>query len=440
MADALSRAYQINPALNQRRANVRTHDEDVPKAAAGLMPSANILVNSSPQFSRIRQPTGADQFGNKGFVNNDFNGAPRGVTISLSQTLYDGGRTGNSIRQAESGVFAARATMQMVEQETLQNGATAYVNVLRDTAILALRKNHVSVLEEQLRQTRERFLVRDATQTDLSQSEVALSQSRSDFSAAAAMLKISIAGFHRVTGGEPKQLAPAQSVENLLPKSLNSAIRAASLQHPSIVAAMHQVDAAELAVKVAEGALAPTVSVSVQGSQQNDFYMGGRGSRQMAGQIEGSINIPIYQRGAEYASIRQAKEQLGEARLNADVQRDAVRESVAASFAQLNTARASIAFGEASVKSAESALYGVREEAKLGLRTTLDVLNAQQALLNTRINLVAAQHDRIVSSYAALGAIGRLSAAELHLRSAIYDPTAHFEQVRSKWFGLATPN
>jgi len=440
MSSALSSAYNNNPDLNQQRANVRARDEDVPKAAAGLMPKASISANGGPQFVRNRQFAGKDVFGNTTFANTQNLGSPRGATLEVSKTVFDGWRTENSTRQAESGVFAARSVMQLTEQATLQNGATAYMNVVRDVEILTLRKNNILVLEEQLRQVRDRFQVSEVTQTDVSQAEAALAQARAGFYAAQAQLKTSAAGFRQIIGHEPKNLEPSRTIEKLLPKSLDEALHIALVEHPGVVAAMHQVDAGELAVKIAEGALLPTVSVNAQVSQQYDSFFGARGTRQVAAQVTGAINVPIYQGGAEYASVRQAKEQLGQARFNADLQRDSVRASVAASFAQLESAKASIVAGQVAVSAAEAALEGVREEAKVGQRTTLDVLNAEQALLNARSSLVASQRDQVVASYAALGAIGRLSAAKLRLNVSSYDPTVHFEQVRDKWIGLETPS
>lgn len=437
---ALARAYYGNPDLNQQRANVRAVDEDAPRAAAGLRPKAKISASAGPQFSNIKIPAGRHQLtGQRSFSYDEYVGYPRGATFDLSQTLFDGGRTGNSVRQAESGVFAARSTMRLTEQATLQNGATAYMNVLRDSAVASLRKSNISVLEQQLRQTRDRFDVGEVTRTDVAQAEASLALARSDFYAAQAQLKNSIANYRQIIGEEPKRLQPAPSVENLAPKSLDEAIRIALVEHPGVVAAVHQVDAAELAVKVAEGALLPTLSVNARVSQQYDSFLGSPGTRQFSAAATGNLDVPLYQGGAEYASIRQAKEQLGRARFNADVQRDSVRASVVSSYGLLETAKASILSGQAAVRAAEIALQGVREEAQVGQRTTLDVLNAQQALLNARVNLVTSQRDRVVASYAALGAIGRLSASELKLDVAVYDPHVHFEQVKDRWFGVDTP-
>ncbi len=447
LRSALTRAYYGNPDLNQSRANVRVRDEDAPKAIAGLRPKASITAQVGAQYAAIKMPFGggsSQQAGAAPGASGDFQqtyvGYPRGTTLNLQQTLFDGFRTENSVRQAESGVFVARSTMRLTEQATLQNGATAYMNVLRDTAVLSLRKNNISVLEEQLKQARDRFQVGEVTRTDVAQAEASLALARSEFYAAQAQLKTSVANYRQIIGAEPKHLEPGRSLEPLLPKSLEQAIAIALVEHPGVTAAFHQVDAAALAIKVAEGALMPSFSVKGEVSNQYDSFLGLPGSKQFTAVASAQLNVPLYQGGAEYASIRQAKEQLGQARLNADLQRDSVRASVVSSYGLLETAKASIISGQAAVKAAETALAGVREEAKVGQRTTLDVLNAQQALLNARVNLVTSQRDRVVASYAALGSIGRLSARELNLAVNFYDPTIHFDQVRNQWFGMDPPD
>jgi outer membrane protein len=441
LLSALARAYAGNPDLNQSRANVRARDEDAPKALAGMRPKASIQASAGPQYGNLRFPAGRSQTtGQRQFLLEEYVGYPRGASLNISQNVFDGGRTFNSVQQAESNVFAARATMRLTEQAILQNGATAYMNVLRDTAVMNLRNNNIAVLEQQLKQAQDRFQVGEVTRTDVAQAEASLAQARSELYAAQAQLKNSVANYHQIIGDEPKSLQPGRSVELLLPKSLNEAIQVALVEHPGVVSAMHQVDAAELAVKVAESALSPTLSVNAQVSNQYDSFLGIPGTRQFSAAASGQLNIPLYQGGAEYASIRQAKEQLGQARLNADLQRDSVRASVVSSYGLLETAKASIISGQAAVKAAETALAGVREEAKVGQRTTLDVLNAQQALLNARVSLVISQRDRVVASYAVLGSIGRLSAQELNLDVALYDPGVHYEQVKARWFGTDTPD
>ena len=224
-----------------------------------------------------------------------------------------------------------------------------------------------------------------------------------------------------------------------MPGTLQEAISVALGDHPGIVAALHAVDAAALQVKLVEGELYPTVSV-VGTVSQNYNYEGFPGLRFFNGSVMGQLSVPIYTGGEVDARARQAKELLSQAELQADLQREAVRANVVSDWGLLDTAKAVIKSDEAAVKAAEIALEGVREEAKVGQRTTLDILNAQQTLLNARVSLVSAQRDRVVASYATLASVGELSAANINLDVQQYDPTVHFDQVKDKWFGLRTPD
>lgn len=440
LLSALARAYVGNPDLNQNRASVRAQDEEAPKALAGLRPKARIQATASAQTSAIKIFAGASPTtGRRQFFADEFISYPRGATLTVSQTIFDGGHTESAFRQAESSVFAARAQLRLTEQAVLQKGATAYMNVLRDSAIVKLRMNNISVLKQQLRVTEDRFDVGAVTGTDVAQAQASLAQARSAFYAAQAQLKTSVAIYRQIIGDEPRRLEPGRSVESLLPNSLNDAIVVALAENPSVATARYRVEAAEQESKKAESALSPTLSVSAQITNQRDSILGIPGSRQFAAAVMGELNVPLYQGGSEYSSIRQAKEQLGHARLRVEIERDSVRASVVSSYAILEAARVSLISGRANERAAETALIGVRDEARTGKRTTLDVLNAQQSLLNARVAIVAAQRDVVVASYQALSAIGRLTARNLTLDVAIYDPTLHYEQIRTKWFGVEAP-
>ena len=466
---ALIQAYGSNPDLNQQRANVRVTDENVSRATAGYRPRVNGSIDAGFQYSDIRAASPAT--GPGGSVNGvtaataantgqlslaqvdnagngstrsvagvaRYSGKPRGVGLTAQQTLFDGNRTYNSVRQAESQVFGSRENMRVTEQNILFSAASNYMNVLRDTAILNLRRNNIAVLEEQLRQTRDRFQVGEVTRTDVAQADASLAQARSDYFAAQSNLQASIASYRQVVGSEPRRLEPAQSVERLLPRRLTDAVEVSQVEHPAIAASLHQVDVAALAVKIAEGALYPTATLNGSVNQRADFN-GVPNYRALTATVTGQINIPLYQGGSEYAAIRQAKEQVSQARLNADLQRDQVRAALVTAWGQLETAKAQIASGQAAVAAAEIALNGIREEAKVGQRTTFDVLNAQQVLLNARVTLVSAQRDRVVNSYSVLAAMGRLDTITLALNVDTYDPSVHFDQVKGKAFGVRTPD
>jgi outer membrane protein len=429
MDGALARAYVANPTLNSQRAQVRVTDETVPIAKAGQRPKASGTAD-----------IGFTELG----VHND-NGQtshtslrPGGVGVTLNQNLFDGLRTRNSTRAAESQVFGARETLRNTEQNVLFNGATSYMNVLRDSAILSLQRNNVEVLAEQLRQTKDRFAVGEVTRTDVAQAEAALAGGQSQVSLAESNLKTSIATYRQNIGDEPKQLAPGRSIEKFLPVTLDLAVATAQAEHPAINAAIHGVDSAELQVKVAEGALFPTLGASASLTRRYDVQI--PGDFRTTASVTAQLSVPIYEGGEFYARTRQAKETAGQARINVDVTRDQVRAAVVSSWGALEAAKAQIAAAQAQVNANEIALNGVREEAKVGQRTTLDVLNAQQALLNSRVSLITAQRDRVVASYSLMSAVGKLSARVLGLRVDEYDAKRHYEQVKDKWIGLRTPD
>ena len=348
-------------------------------------------------------------------------------------------RTTNSISQAESQVLGAREQLRNTEQNTLLAGITAYMDVLRDTAILDLDRNNVQVLQEQLRETRDRFTVGEVTRTDVAQAEASLATAQATELSAVATLQASVARYRQTIGDEPKSLSPVQPIVRPLPRTLPEAISISQIEHPAIVASLHGVDAALLQVKIAEGALYPTVGVTGSVTQQFDAN-GFPGLHVLAGSLMGQVTIPIYQGGAEYATTRQAKESLGQQELQTDSQRDQVRAAVVAAWGLNQASVGVVRAAKAAVSANEVALTGVREEAKVGQRTTLDVLNAQQALLTARSQLVSAEHDQVVNSYSLLSAVGRLNIPTLGLAVAEYDPRVHFEQVKGKWIGLRTPD
>ncbi|MGL4634655.1 MAG: TolC family outer membrane protein [Beijerinckiaceae bacterium] len=438
LAGALSRAYTNTPELNAQRANVRAVDELVPQALSGYRPRVTGTADVGRTYQETITPSFATGGGRTGkrHANDAF--SPRGVGLQVDQTLFNGFRTENSTRAAESRVLGARETLRNSEQTVLLNAATSYMNVLRDTALLNLQRNNVEVLEEQLRQTRDRFKVGEVTRTDVAQSEARQAQARSQASVAEGNLKASIATYRQRVGVEPKKLSPAQPIEKLLPNSIDLAVRISQSEHPAIIGALHGVDAQHLQVRVVEGELAPTVTLS--GTLAKRWETNTSDSESYSASVVARLSVPIYEGGQVYSRVREAKETLGERRIQVDQQRDVVRQAVVASWSGLISAKAQIQAAQAQVAAAEIALSGVREEAKVGQRTTLDVLNSQQELLNARVALITAQRDRVVASYNVLAAIGRLSAQRLSLKTAVYNPTVHYDQVRNKWIGTKTPD
>lgn len=436
MEAALARAYSANPTLNAQRASVRATDENVPQAKAGYRPR----ITASADIGASITESGIPAFASNSPVHTNTVSrlAPRGAGVQVDQNIFDSGRTRNAVGQSESQVLGARATLRNTEQNVLLDAATSYMNVLRDTAILNLNRNNVEVLEEQLRQTRDRFQVGEVTRTDVAQAEARLSSARSQAILAESNLKTSVARFRQNVGTEPRSLAPGRPVEGLLPKSLPTALNQALSNHPAIIASLHGVDAAELQVKVTEADLYPVVGVRGVVQQRYDSQFSG--DNRLSASIVGTLTIPIYEGGQIYARTRQAKETAGQRRIEVDTQRDTVRAAVVSAWGGHEAAKAQIIAAQAQVEAASTALSGVREEAKVGQRTTLDVLNAQQELVSARSSLVVAQRDRVVASYAVLSAVGKLSAQSLKLKADIYDARQHYEQVQGKLWGTQTPD
>ena len=429
---ALAQAYGANPTLNSQRAALKVINENVPQALSGYRPRASATADAGRTYSDISVPGVGNRNESRGFS------SPRGLGLTVDQTLFNGGKTQSQVGQAESQVLGQRELVRNTEQNVLLEGVTSYMNVLRDTAVLNLNQNNVEVLEEQLRQVRDRFQVGEVTRTDVAQAESRLQGSIATRAVAQADLKTSLARYRQAIGATPKKLAPAKPIEARLPKNLDIALKAALVEHPAIIAAQHNVDAAELAVKVSEADLYPTVGLAGTVSHRYDSTT--QGDVRTSASIVARLTVPIYEGGAVYSRTRQAKETAGQRRIDVDTQRDAVRSAVVTAWGQLEGAKAQIQAAQAQVEAAEVALNGVREEAKVGQRTTLDVLNAQQELLAARVSLVRAQRDRVVASYAVLSASGRLSAQRLGLKVAIYNDRLHYGQVRDKLWGLQTPD
>jgi outer membrane protein len=439
LEEALGYAYQNNPQLNAQRALVRATDENVSQAVSGYRPRVSATINGGYQsLSTTTRLLPAPLNAPAIYFTQSGTNTPHGAGLTATQTLLNGYQTGNRTRQADSQVLAARETLRNAEQTILLNSATAYMNLLRESANLELQRRNVEVLVEQLRQTRDRFKAGDVTATDMSQSESRLAAGRSQVLTAEANYKISVSVYRQVIGIIPGRLAPAIPVDRYSPRSGDDATAAAISQHPAVTAAQFTVDAAEAAVKVAEGALYP--SLTLQGNLQKNWEPSLSTIDTFSASVLGQFSVPIYQGGAEYSLIRQAKETVGQRRMELAVARDQTRQGAMQAWAQLEAAKLQIEAARIQVATTESALNGVRDEARVGQRTTLDVLNAQQELVNARVALVNSQRDRLVASYAVLASVGRLSPQVLNLRVSTYDTQVHYQQVRDAWTGVRTPD
>ncbi|MCK1386729.1 TolC family outer membrane protein [Bradyrhizobium sp. 21] len=429
---ALVRAYQNNPQLNAQRAQARSTDENVPQALSGYRPKVNVTLGTGYQYQDIQ----AVQKGAS--LHNPDPLQPNSASLTVNQTLYNGNQTANRTRAAESQVSGSREALRVLEQTVLLQAATSYMDYLRDSATLEVQRSNVRVLEQTLKQTRDRFNVGEVTRTDVAQSEAQLAAGRTQALTAESNLTTTRANFRRIIGNEPSNLAPGSPVDRFLPASIASAVSLSLVENPNVTASMYGIDVNYLQVKINEGALLPTVTVqaAVSTSYQQTLNV----FRTNTASAIATASVPIYQGGAEYALIRQSKENLAQQRLNLETTRDQTRANVVQAWGQLEAGKAQVQSAQAQVTASEIALNGVREEAKAGQRTTLDVLNAQQALVNARVALVTAQHDRVVASYSVLNAVGRLAPQVLGLATTVYDPSVHYQQVRDSWAGVRTPD
>lgn len=437
LQEALSDAYLINPVLNGERARLRATDEQVAVAKSGLRPFISGSADTNYVNQNSTTGSGISFDPAAGGLTSDGVNYPKGYSVQLSQPLFEGFQNLNAIRQAKSTVQAARESLRNIEQSTLVDGVTAYVNVIRDTAIVRLRENDVTVLNEQLKATRDRFEVGEVTRTDVAQAEARLSEAQATLSRAQADLKISNAAYQQVIGHPPGALATPPSIMHLLPHSIDEAMTLGDGEHPLILAAVYEEEASLFVVQQIMGELLPSVSLEAEYDRRFD-------ESQSLEEIEtttvtGRVNVPFYQGGGVAARVRQAKETNIQRKKDVEDARLRVHADVMSQWGILQSSGPAIRSAEAAVSANRIALAGVREEEKVGQRTTLDVLDAQRELLNAQIILVTALRDRVVAEYSLYAAIGRMDAQTLGLSVPYYDPIEHYDIVKNKWFGLRPP-
>ncbi len=425
---ALASAYVNNPTLNSQRAGTRAVDENVPQALSGYRPSLVATAGLGAEYQRIRSQ-GQVAKGNLW---------PRGFSLTATQTIFNGFITANSTRTAESQVRGSRETLRNTEQTVLYSGVTAYMNVIQAIALLDLQRQNLAALEQELRATRDRFNVGEVTRTDVAQAEARVADAQYGVSQAVADLSAARAIYRQVIGVEPGKLSTPRSIEFMIPGSLSKVIDQGLANHPAVKASQFAVDAALFQVKVAEGALMPNLNLQGQVTQSYDSSVSVQQSSDAA--VTLNLAVPIYQGGAEYATIRQSKEYLSQARIEVDVNRDTVRSNAVQAWGTLEAAKVQIEAAQSAVAANTLALEGVREEWRVGQRTTTDVLNAQRDLTNAKSALVIAQRDRVVAAYALISIIGRMDAVSLKLKVPVYNPVVHYNQVRDSWAGVRTPD
>ena len=424
LQEALSAAYQNNPDLRGERARLRATDENVPQALSGWRPT--VSATGSVGADRARTS-----------LTNEQQLTPVIKQLDVTQPLYRGGRTVAQTRQAESQVMAGRAFLESVEQAVLLTTITAYMDVLREQANVALTTSNEQVLARQLEATRDRFEVGEVTRTDVAQAEARVSRAASDRVAAQGRLGVQRATYARVVGNLPGSLQPAPPLPPI-PPTLQDAIGIATTDNPDLEAAQYVEEAAQHGVRVATGALLPSVNLVGRVLRSDEATLEDIASR--SDSLRAQVTIPLYQSGSVESQVRQAKEVANQRRIEIEQTRRAIVERTTQAWEDLQSSRSRIETGRDQVRANEIALEGVRQEASVGSRTTLDVLDAEQELLDSRVALVAAERDEYVSGFRLLSAIGALSADRLGLPVERYDPSRHYRQVRDKWWGWETPD
>ncbi len=428
LAEALAATYASQPALLAERAKLRATDENVPQALAGWRPTV-IMAGTAGYgdgMSRI--------FSRGGYLNAQTDRLIGTAQATLTQPLYTGGKTQANVNRAKNQVMSERAVLLGQEQTSFSNVVNAYVNVIQQQQLLALNINNEQVLTKQLQATNDRFRVGEITRTDVAQAEASLAGATAQRQQAEGNLQTARGTFQQVVGFYP----PADLVEpqplSLPLKTEEDAKVVAANNNPQVVAALFNDAAAKDAVDVAYAQLLPQVSFQGQVFQSNNSAA--RSEQTNGYQAIVQLTVPVYQGGAEYSAVRQARQNVQQSTQQVnDARRTAVQNAVQA-WETLSAAKASATSTREAIRANEIALEGVEREAIVGSRTTLDVLNAQQALLNSRVTLVQNLAQVVIASYQVAAAVGRLTAHDLHLPVPLYDDTAYYKAVKDKWTGL----
>ena len=422
LEEALAFAYENNPDLLAARANLRKVDEGVPAAKSGWRPT----VTSS--LSLGASQTNSDSSG----TSSDTSSFPGSLSLSVNQSVYDGGRTEISVRQAETNVQTERSRLFTAEQNVMLSGATAFVDVISARSVVELQTNNLNRLEKQLEATRERFKVGEVTRTDVAQAEARVDRAKADKIKATGDLTSSNSTYQRVFGKRAGELQPPEEVKDL-PREITEAVNYALENNFSLIAAKFEELSALDGVSLSQSSLRPTVTVS--GSASHSETSGDADSSSTSLSLNANISIPLYQAGAVYSGIRSAKEEANRRRILVEAARRNVIETSSKAFTAWTTARAQAEALEAEVASAEIALEGVEQEALVGARTVLDVLDAEQERLSAQVRLVRASRDTFVAAYTLLSALGKLTAKNLGLPVEIYNYDKNFVRVRNLYYG-----
>ncbi|WP_051548103.1 TolC family outer membrane protein [Sneathiella glossodoripedis] len=423
LQEALIMTYTTNPTIQAQRASVRGVDEGVSQALSGWRPTVTLVGEAGSEYNKSSTTTapGGDRTYN-----------PSSLALSVSQPLYKGGQTTANTLAAEADVKAARAGLVSVEQNIFKAAVAAYMNVVRDKAVVELNENNIGVLARQLEAAQDRFDVGEITRTDVAQAEARLAGARSGLVRAIGNLKVSEATYEKIVGQKPGDVE-YPSFPTDFPESIEAAIELGMNNNPDIRAAKFQEESSKHTIRATSGRLLPSLSLDGSLSHTNDVSSATQWGEKAS--ISATLTVPLYQSGAVYSSVRQARQLNNQRKIEIESAVRDVREAVTQAWEQLEAARADIQSTEEQVRANTIALEGVQQEAQVGSRTTLDVLDAEQELLNSQVDLVSARRNVFVAMYDVLAAVGNLNAQEMGLDVDYYDPQVNYKRVRNKWIG-----
>ena len=428
LAEALTDAYNGNPQLLSERALLRATDENVPQALSGWRPTVQFTGSAGFEHQE-NSPPAPPTFPAEQALR------PNTLDLNVTQPVFNGGRTVALTAQAEKSVEAERARHIAVEETVFLSVAQAYLDVVRDQATLELAVNNEQVLRRQLEATNDQFRVGAVTRTDVAQAEARLAGATASRQQAEGNLQVSRANYERAVGHPPEKL-DQPSLRPTLPTTRDQAIAMAGAKNPNVIAAIFTEDAARDTVNATKAQLLPSLSLVGDALRGEDQQIKGRTGTSYS--IIARVSVPLYEGGAIYSQTRQATETVGQRLSQTDDARRAAIQGAAQAWEQVTSGRAQVVSLQSTIRAAEIALEGVRQEATVGSRTVLDVLNAEQELFTDRVQLVTAQHDLALAEFSLSSQIGRLTAADLKLPVTLYDADKHYRSVRDKWLGFGS--
>ncbi|HWO87492.1 MAG TPA: TolC family outer membrane protein [Stellaceae bacterium] len=440
LTDALAEAYNTNPQLLAQRALLRATDEQVPQALSFWRPQVTFTGQVGLNTSSLQTPPVSPSLNGLGQIVSSSDRRhiitrPDLVQFQAIEPVYRGGRTVAQTRQAINTVESTRAQTLAVETSVFQAVAMAYLDVVRDQALVEVDRNNVEVLRKQLEATQDRFRVGEVTRTDVAQAEAALAQAQGTLVTQQGTLEISRAEYVRAVGHPPGRLMLPRE-RPVLPATREEALSLATNNNFSVISAKFAELAARDNIDVVRGQLLPQISVVGILDRSYDQSATFKGALLNSAQITAQLTMPLYEGGAIYSQTRQAQQTVGQRRSQVDDARRAAVQTAAQFWSTLQAARASISSFAAAVRAAQIALEGTQQEALVGTRTVLDVLIQNQTLLQTQSQLVTAQHDAALAEFNLASAVGRLIAPELNLPVRLYDMEQHYREVKDKWIGF----